>query len=450
MGNRLFGHQREHPQVLVWGFPPDEFRAIEGLFSGAKRIFGLDEAHQAEWDLLIVRDQDLGDVNPDLFVIAFGGNFIGFPAETGRPTGTETLVVRDLQDDPPKGRTRLRSVATKFEAPAGVPVPFVDLVSDDLVPLLANESSHSCLFAYTRKDGELSAPSFEIPGIEPLLQGSDGATYAAHFRMRGGKGRCLTLPFGASLGWIVAAVNHWHTIDRKQFPGSLDWMDKAIKWLTPEEQEAAQRWVEAMEASEAAKTAEKGAQDEFYKAREAAAGGVFRLLTADGRPLEEAVRDAFTDLGFIVRDMDKEWPADDRLEDLRISPPDRPEWVAVVEVKGYLRSRGKAEDLINLTARYGRRFRETEKRDPDAYWYVLNHEMGADPDARKLVFEGSDGELRSFASVGGLAIDTRDLFLLWRAVRHGNVPADEARTKIVGTTGRFLYVPESHPEVEES
>jgi hypothetical protein len=450
LGNRLFGNQREHPQVLVWGFPPDEFQAIEGVFTGAKRIFALDDAHQAEWDLLIARDQDLVQVKPDLFVIAFGGTVIGWPAEIGRPTGTDRFVVRDLQEDPPKGRSRFRSVATKFEAPATVPARFLDLIADDLVPLLEGETSHSCLLGYTRTDEGISAPSFEIPGIESLIQGSDGATYAAHFRMRGGKGWCLTLPLGASPRWIAAAVSHWHTVDRKRFPGTLDWMSKTIKWLTPEELEAARRWAAATEASEAVKAAEKVAQDEFYKAREAAAAGAFRLLTAGDRPLEEAVRDAFTDLGFMVHDMDQERPEDDRLEDLRVSPPDRPEWVALVEIKGYLRSRGKAEDVINLTARFGRRFREAEKRDPDAYWYVVNHEMGVDPEARKLVFEGSDGELRSFASAGGLAIDTRDLFCLWRAVRLGNLSADEARAKFVGFTGRFLYVLESEPEAGES
>ena len=38
---------------------------------------------------------------------------------------------------------------------------------------------------------------------------------------------------------------------------------------------------------------------------------------------------------------------------------------------------------------------------PDAYWYVVNHEMGVDPDARKLVFEGSEGNyVRSPRQVG--------------------------------------------------
>jgi hypothetical protein len=114
----MFGNQTEHPQVLVWGFQPNEFQTIEGLFSGAKRISSLDEAHQAEWDLLVCRQADLNDVDEHLFVIAFGGSFIGSPAELGRPTGVVSLITRDAQPDPPEGRSRLRSVATKFESPA--------------------------------------------------------------------------------------------------------------------------------------------------------------------------------------------------------------------------------------------------------------------------------------------------------------------------------------------
>ena len=441
MGNRVFGGQGEHPQVLVWGFEPAEFQAIEGLLPGARRIFFLDDVHQAEWDLLIARGRDLSEVEPHLFILAFSGGLIGPVATVGRPTDVQPLVVRDLQDDPPKGRSRLRSVATRFEAPGTAPAAFADLISDDLVPLLQAEGEHSILLGYTRTGDVISEPSLEIPGVEPLIKGSDGAIYAAHFRRQGGDAWCLTLPAGASLGWIAAGVNHWHTIDRRRFPGTLDWVSRAIKWLTPDELAAAQRWIEGMEAVDAAKATESALHTEFLETRAVAAAGPFRLLTAGDRPLEEAVAAAFTDLGFVVREMDSEQPADDRLEDLRVSPPENPDWVALVEIKGYARSLGRAADLLNLTGRFGRRFREAEKRDPDAYWYVVNHEIGADPDARKMILEGSEAELRAFAGAGGLAIDTRDLYRLWRAVAHGNLPAADARALLVSATGRFAWEP---------
>ena len=198
-----------------------------------------------------------------------------------------------------------------------------------------------------------------------------------------------------------------------------------------------------MEASKSAKAAEQVAQDAFYKSREAAAAGAFRLLTAGDDPLAEAVRNALMDIGFSVRDMDKEWPSNDRLEDFRVSPPEDPAWIALVEVKGYLRSRGKAEDLMSLSGRFARRFRDTEKREPSAYWYVVNHEMGTDPDARKELFDGSEGELRAFANEGGLAIDTRHLFALWRDVKLEKITTEDARRLLLGATGRFTYEPVS-------
>jgi hypothetical protein len=338
-----------------------------------------------------------------------------------------------------EGRTLLRSVATKFSSPDDVPAPFADLVAGDLVPLLEKERQHSLLLGYIRTDDEISAPSLEIPGVTPLIQGSDGAIYAGVFRNRGGKGWTLSLPGGASLQWILAAVSHFHTIDHRRFPGTLDWQNRALDWLTPDEVDAARNWADAMDASKAAQAAEERARDAFHKARETAAGGPFRLLTAGDDSLATAVRDALTDLGFIVRDMDNEWPADDRLEDLRVSPPDNPDWIALAEVKGHLRSRGQAAELMNLTGRFARRFREVEKREPDAFWYVLNSQMTTDPATRKEMFDTNEAELRAFASDSGLAIDTRYLFVLWRDMKSGRITPDDARQRLVGATGRFHY-----------
>lgn len=446
MANRLFGHQREHPQVLVIGFSQQDSDAIVGAFPGALRLWSLEDAHQSEWDLLIASGEFNGGIHPDLFVVAFGGTILCKPELPRGSTPAEVLVVRDLQD-PVKGRTPLRSVATKFSSPDDVPAPFGDLVADDLVPLLEKERQHSLLLGYVQAGDEISAPSLEIPGVTPLIRGSDGAIYAGLFRNRGGKGWTLSLPDGASLRWILAAVSHFHTIDRRRFPGTLDWRNRAIDWLTPDEMEAARNWADAVDASKAAQAAEESAKEAFYKTREAAAGGPFRLLTAGDDDLAAAVRDALTDLGFIVRDMDNEWRADDRLEDLRVSPPENPGWIALVEVKGHLRSRGQAAELMNLTGRFARRFREAETREPDAFWYVLNSQMTTDPAARKEMFDTNEAELRAFASDSGLAIDTRYLFLLWRDMKLGRITPEDARQRLVGATGRFHY--EQAPVAED-
>ena len=248
------------------------------------------------------------------------------------------------------------------------------------------------------------------------------------------------------MAWVEAAINHWHTLDVKRFPGTLDWSNQAWDWLTPDEIEAAKAVVEVMEEKKRIEGLEEAAMQRFNEARASARSGPFRLLTEQGTELADAVRDVLRDIGLVARDMDQEVTGRDAVEDLRVSPPDRPEWVALAEVKGYTRSLGKAEDLLNLTGRLGLRYRRAEGRDVDAYWYIVNHHFGTDPLARKAVLEGSDRDLDSFGSVGGLAIDTVDLFRLWRDVARSRLAPETARALLVGATGRFAYESITHDD----
>jgi hypothetical protein len=54
---------------------------------------------------------------------------------------------------------------------------------------------------------------------------------------------------------------------------------------------------------------------------------------------------------------------------------------------------------------------------------------------------GSDSEIESFAAVGGLAIDTVDLFRLWRDVKNGDLTQADAQALLVGATGRLTHQP---------
>jgi hypothetical protein len=445
--NRLISHVRDavvtirqfnprpRPRCIAMGFSPQGFAALEQVLPGLTRISALDDVHQSEWDLLLAEDGDLIDVEPHMFVVAFGCRIIGKTNVDDAP-----LLVRSHEIEQDEGPGRAASVAVEFNTPDAIPPRFVSLVSDDLVPLLKAEHWHDTLLAYRPSEEGIGEPSYDIAGVERILVGSDGAVYAAHFLRPGGKAWFLSLPYKANVvAWVEAAVSHWHGVDGKRFPGTLDWTNQAFDWMTPEEMEAAQAGIAAGEAKERAEADEKAAWDRFREAREVARGGPLRLLTEQGEPLSAAVRDALREIGLVVRDMDEEHPGDDLLEDLRASPLDRPEWVALVEVKGYTRSLGKAEDLLNLTGRFGRRFRTAEDRDPDAFWYVVNHEMGTDPAARSQILGGSDNEIDSFAAVGGLAIDTVDLFRLWRDVKSGDLPQADAQALLVGATGRLSY-----------
>jgi hypothetical protein len=360
------------------GFGYQDFDRLKATLPGIRQISSIDDVHQADWDLLICEDQDLRPVAPNLYVIAFGGVVIG-------PTNLDDGVLIGRQeyfDEDGEGKPRKPvSVAVEFSTPDSVPGRFESLIADDLVPLLIAGHWHSTLLAYHSTGDEVGEPAYDIPGVERLLVGSDGAAYAAHFKRPGGKTWCLTLPPGANLvAWIEAAIGHWHTLDAKRFPGTLDWTNQAWEWLTPGETDAAKQVVEAMEEKRRIEGLEEAALERFNEARASARSGPFRLLTDTGKGLADAVRDAFRDIGFVVRDMDEELTDRDAVEDLRVSPLGRADWVALAEVKGYTRSQGKAADLLDLTGRFGQRYRRTEGKDPGAYWYIVNHHFGDDPD----------------------------------------------------------------------
>lgn len=427
---------RPRPRCLAMGFGAGEFALLEGILPGIRRISSMTDVHQADWDLLICEDEDLRAVAPNLFVIAIGGLIIG-------PTNEDDgllIARRDHFDEELEKGIKPVSVAVEFSTPDAVAGRFEPLIADDLVPLLVEGHWHSTLLAYRPTDVAVGEPSLTIPGVERLLVGSDGAVYAAHFKRPGGKSWCLTLPPRVKLlAWVEAAVGHWNSIDAKRFPGTLDWTNQAWEWLTPDEIKAADAVVAALQEKDRVEALRVAAMEAFNAARASSRAGPFRLFTETGKGLADAVRDAFRDIGFVVRDMDEELTDRDALEDLRVSPLDRADWVALAEVKGYTRSQGKAEDLLNLTGRFGQRYRRTEGKEPDAYWYIVNHHFGDDPTARKTVLEGSDRDVDSFAAVGGLAIDTVDLFKLWRDVVRGHIAPEDARALLVGVTGRFTY-----------
>jgi hypothetical protein len=241
------------------------------------------------------------------------------------------------------------------------------------------------------------------------------------------------------MAWITAAINEWHKIAPKVFPQTADWTSHALAWLTPDEIQAAIAFREASAARKESEVRADAAWEAFASARQAATKGMWRLLTEGGEPLEEAITAALRDLGFTVRVMDGEWPKGQRFEDLRVTCGERDGWEAIVEIKGYTRSRGKAEDITNLVARFGKNFRRMEKRDPSAYWYIVNHDLATHPEERKPILEGSDFDLATLADNDGLAIDSVDLYRLWLDSRMGRIGLEEARAELVAATGRFVH-----------
>jgi hypothetical protein len=424
VGARQF-NDRERPRTLLWGLSPGLANNLKTVLPEAEVIGWAGAAFENDFDLLISSNRSLDGIAPHLFVVALGDGSLGRLPDGRAITRTSTI---------PTGHSHQElCVAREFKAPDELPPEFDELVASDLVPQVKAQRTHS---------GMAVVPGYskDISGVTRLLQASDGTVLAGQFRRSEDGGWCLSLPPEADVvAWAKAAINVWHGVDQKRFPGRLDWTDQSREWDPPVVLTAAERHGEAAAALYAAQKAEVVALDGFGEAKAEAAAGPFGMLTQAGDSLVAAVAAALSDLGLEVRDMDREWPEGKRLEDLRVKTPDDAGWEAIVEIKGYSRGYGKAADLVSIAARFAKAYRLSEKREPSALWYVVNQEPNVDPGPRKMILDSSNADIEVFADSDGLAIGTVDLYRLWRDVQQGKLTAEVARQYLTHSRGRFAY-----------
>lgn len=236
---------------------------------------------------------------------------------------------------------------------------------------------------------------------------------------------------------MAVALESWRERSPEQFPTGPSWQSRP-DWRTNVESRLADaaaglesEWLMATRAFESKRAELQERQDE---ARQQADEHERALLTAQGDQLVGQVAVTLGELGFVVTDVDATvTSAGDRREDLRLEDSGRPGWIALVEVRGYLRG-ARLNDLLRL-GRFVTRFVADEQRMPDAVWYVVNHSMTSDPDARPAPLASNPGEVKTFAEDGGLVLDTRVLFKLLKAVRTGDVTAEDARQLLREATG---------------
>lgn len=239
--------------------------------------------------------------------------------------------------------------------------------------------------------------------------------------------------------WVVAFLRHLRDHDPENFPADPDWR-RQLDWAPPRLAEAldSRAAVEREREEFLSELAQRAAEIDLEVERLAAeaASGVQRLLTAQGGELVEAVADVLTDLGFEVEDRDDAaGEGEPKLEDLRLRDPDEPDWVCLVEVKGYTKG-AKANDVQQVALRPVRAFVDEFGRYPGGLWHIVNTWIGTSPATRGVALQG-DPSIENLASNGGTFIDTRDLFEVWRRVQLEPELASAMRAKLRTTTGRF-------------
>lgn len=434
----VFG-RRQRPRLLVLGVDEgSEFgRHLTELVPTIRFLQGPNEletgVRQLDWDALVIWDYSkVPGVAPHLFVLQFGGD------------DADGLEIPDI------GYGEVSwgpyTVATEYLIPDAVPVDVARLVRSDLVPL-ALEVLHLPTIEFRirsyRSAVDLSsATTAAIVG--GFLSDPDGLSVAGRFVRSGGVSEWWMLPADGIAHperWAALALETWRGRNEERFPGEASWRTRA-EWQTPDEiavheerRRLEQDWADAARAYEQ----EQAALDlRLSEATQAADEGERRLLTAQGEELVAEVVATLREVGFTVVDVDAELSVEgDRREDIRVSHPSAPGWLALGEVRGYSKG-AQLNDLLRLS-RFVSRFAREEGREPDSVWYVVNHSLNTDPTVRSQPLAGNAEEVATFAEGGGLVIDTSQLFQLRSSVRRGLVGPADAAQALRETRGQFTW-----------
>jgi hypothetical protein len=310
---------------------------------------------------------------------------------------------------------------------------------EQLEPVLRTRHRHE-YFAY-EPFSSVAATSRD-PGSKlliPFAETADGRVLAGRYdRFQTAEAWVLPSDVPDLVAWVSAALAEWHTRDRDRFPGSPEW-SRQPAWATHDERKLLgdldairterEAVLERLDHRERELVATLAAAQEAADAYERA------LLTSNDDPLVQAVLQAFTELGFSVTDADVAPDRTEKLEDLRVKDASAPDWVALVEVKGY--GKGAQTGALTQFFRFERRYRQRTGRQPDALWYIANQFKDRDPATRQKILQSNEADVSNFADVGGLVLDTVELFHLLDAVRSGYITAGDARRSLRETTGRF-------------
>jgi hypothetical protein len=440
-GGTLVGEQPK-PRMVIFGLEDhDRKEELSKLAPTTRHLssaapLARQPLRQSDWDVVVTDSAPWAEEH--LFVVA-----VGPVSEYGRiGDASEAAEVRAEMF----GVTH----ATVFKVPEGLPKSIRALVISDVLPVVEANAREGAgnntlrLRAVHRASGHtlLNVDTSSV-SYTPFLETDDGKVLAGSIRRSTrSPSELWFLPDGCDpVAWTAVALEHWQSVDPSRFPAGPAWADRS-EWQSEPEARAvealAQHDVQAEEVARAMEAERLTLHRELALQRDATDRRERGLLNLQAEPLVSVVTDCFVALGFTVEDVDKTVAAGGaKVEDLRVTcPQDDPDWIAIVEVKGYAGG-AKSNDLLKLGGHFRIEFIKQKGQDADAVWYVVNQYLGSDPAARQQALSGHDAEVETFAESGGLVIDSVSLFRLWRSVWVGERTSAEARGLLRTATGRL-------------
>lgn len=335
----------------------------------------------------------------------------------------------------------IRSISTSYErgkraaVPHGLPDDIRELVRQQLAPTVATRTDQVGL----RADGWSDAKDGDLDTFRPLLLGPNDLVYAATYeRAPGSSVWVIPADLPELKPWFRLAFDELRRLDPDSFPGSPDWSDDP-KWLTPAERAKADEIAAAHSAFRAAEQTHQqrvaALEAEYAALRSSTAAGERLLIAGQNLELQEQVRDALSELGFAVEDMDLVWDPREPREDYRITDVADPGWMVIGDATGT--TKGVKGTKLMTTERFVTKF---VKENPDEpipnFWLIANQFVDRDPDSRPASLVRGD-ELGLVEASGSLVIDTVGLFHLLMAARDEPGLKDQMREMLRKKTGEF-------------
>lgn len=417
-------NQQPRPRVLFEALPSDLAQELAALVPTARIVDEGEEVPDAEYDLVVTCAEDAGQRRAHMHVLSFGAHFLDrLPPPEEYPAFGYFYPDRSV-----------RTLATEASIPSAVD-PEVRALLERTV--MANMPPGE-KFAW-KVTGRAEATAL-------IELGHEGLMYAMLWLRptKDKSGISVVLPPETTdhRAWLVWFLRWLHKTDSETFPGSPDW-SVARDWATFNTLELHDE-LTALQADRARLLAslegkEREINSRLEDARAADKIGYQRLLTADGDELEAAVQDVLRELGFSVQNMDDHHDAvtKAKLEDLRVTDAEDPEWVALVEIKGYTKG-ARTNDVGQVLGRPMRAYIIEASREPSCVWHVVNPERGVDPSTRNDAIP-NDLDLEGLTDANGALIETRQLFVALRDVQSGKVDAAAVRLSLKNARTRWDY-----------
>jgi hypothetical protein len=423
------------PRVLFEN-PPQEVLTKEllELVPTLKLITNTEKVHEDEYDILVTFAQNARLRSEHLHVLSFGAVAAGGFTEDSK----DYAFSRDVS-----------TLANELTIPNDVPPALATLLKTTVIPNVPEGQKEAWRLvrfmpsyrATIAESGNLASRCIPLVHV-----GAKQSVYAL-LTHRGGKLN-LVLPAESQqhVAWLRLFLDLVGDVDPESVPPDLDWKTSE-RWSPPEVSKHVGDLQGLRQDHEAAVTEfqrrEQEIKAQLEESTRLADEGTRRILTTDGDGLVEAVTTVLEDLGFTVRDMDDHH--DERtgakLEDLRVEDPLDPDWLSLVEVKGYAKG-AKVNDVPQITGRPAVAYTKETGQEPPAVWHVVNAWRGTNPSTRVQAIPNDD-DLRPLTEAGGALIDTRDLYEAWRDVSAGIADAESVRASLRDAKTRWRWTPES-------